>query len=155
MARVKKVHHTPAASIGLLRRVESYGMRKGRHNKNWLYVGTGLWTLRTIRRMAERREEILISEPLRPGDRLIIANNRPTLEGATRTRSGRSVKAQQEPKGRRARKRKRKADAAAAKEQAKRDEKAAKADAKMQAKIARKQAKRPKKAEPAETVVAD
>jgi len=145
MARTKTVHHTPAAHIGLLRRVETLGMRKGRGgSKTWLYVGTGLWTLRTVRRLAERREEILVSEPLRPGDRLIISNNRPTLGEA----------APKPPKGRRAKKRYRKAQAQAAKEQAKRDEKAAKADAKMQAKTARKQAKKPKKAAPTETVAA-
>ena len=147
MARVRKVHHTPAAHYGALRRIEAHGMRLGRGgNKRWLYIGTGLWTLRTVRRMAERREEILISEPLRPGERLIIANNRPTIETGARPAA---------PKGRRAKKRHRKAEAAAAKEQAKRDEKAAKADAKMQAKIAHKEAKRPKKATPTETVVAD
>ncbi len=132
------------SQMGVLRRVEMLGMRKGRGgSKNWLYVGTGLWTVRTIRRMAERREEILISEPLRPGERLIISNNRPTIESAPAT------------KGRRAKKADRKAEAAAAKEQAKRDLKAAKADAKMQAKIARKVAKAPKRVAPTETVVAD
>lgn len=142
MARVKKVHHSRQQHVGVLRRIEHLGMSRGRGgSKTWLYVGTGLWTVRTIRRLADRREEILISEPLRPGDRLIIANNRPTLD----TDPG-PVKP---PKGRRAKKRQRKAD----KEQAKRDAKAAKADAKMQAKIARKQAKKPKKAKPVETVV--
>ena len=146
MARPKKVHHTRQDHVGVLRRLEHLGMSRGRQgNKTWLYVGTGLWTLRTVRRLADRREEILISEPLRPGDRLIIANDRPTLASAP----------PKPPKGRRAKKRYRKAAAQAAKEQAKRDEKAAKADAKMQAKIARREAKRPKRAEPAETVVAD
>ncbi|WP_421120049.1 hypothetical protein ACE2AJ_01445 [Aquihabitans daechungensis] len=132
--------------VGVLRRLEHLGMSKGRRgNKTWLYVGTGLWTLRTIRRLADRREEILISEPLRPGDRLIIANNRSTLGTAP----------PRPPKGRRAKKAHRKAEAKAAKQQAKRDEKAAKADADMQAKIARREAKRPKKVAPTETVVAD
>lgn len=147
MARTRSVHHTRQDHVGMLRRIEHLGMSKGRQgNKTWLYVGTGLWTLRTVRRLADRREEILISEPLRPGERLIIANNRPTLD---RDRPAAP------PKGRRARKRHRKAEAKAAKEQAQRDEKAAKADAKMQAKIARKEAKRPKKAKPVETVVSD
>ncbi len=148
MAGVKKVRHAPSGQSGVLRRVETYGIRAGRGgSKTWLYVGTGLWTLRTIRRLAERSEEILISEPLRPGERLIIANNRPTLETAPAKAPA--------PRGRRARKAQRKAEAAAAKEQAKRDQKAAKADAKLQAKVARKEAKRPKKVEPVETVVAD
>lgn len=146
MARTRKVHHTAQAHVGVLRRIEHLGMSRGRGgSKAWLYVGTGLWTLRTVRRLADRREEILISEPLRPGDRLIIANNRPTLGEVEAV----------PPKGRRAKKKFRKAQAEAAKEQAKRDKKAEKADAKMQAKIARKEAKKPKKAAPAETIVAD
>ena len=137
MARTKKVHHHAVAHVGVLRRIEHLGMSRGRQgNKTWLYVGTGLWTLRTVRRLADRREEILISEPLRPGERLIISNNRPTIEAT----------APKPPKGRRAKRAHRKAEAQAAKEQAKRDAKAAKADAKMQQKIARKEAKRPKKA---------
>jgi hypothetical protein len=146
MARTKTVHHSRLDHVGVLRRIEHLGMSRGRRgSKTWLYVGTGLWTVRTVRRLADRREEILISEPLRPGERLIIANNRPTAdEGAPKA-----------PKGRRAKKKHRKAEARAAKEQAKRDEKAAAADAKMQAKIARREAKRPKKAKPVETVVSD
>lgn len=146
MARTKRVHHSVQDHVGVLRRIEHLGMSRGRRgSKAWLYVGTGLWTVRTVRRLADRREEILISEPLRPGDRLIISNARPTL--------GEDVP--KPPKGRRAKKKHRKAQAKAAKEQAKRDEKAAAADAKMQAKIARKEAKRPKKVAPTETVVAD
>ena len=145
MARTQKVHHHRQDHVGALRRIEHLGMSRGRQgSKTWLYVGTGLWTLRTVRRLADRREEILISEPLRPGERIIISNARPTLDATPKP-----------PKGRRAKKAHRKAEKKAAKEQAKRDEKAAKADAKMQAKIARKQAKRPKKVDPTETVVAD
>jgi hypothetical protein len=146
MARTRTAHHRVQDHVGVLRRIEHLGMSRGRQgSKTWLYVGTGLWTLRTVRRLADRREEILISEPLRPGERLIIANNRPTLDT--------DPSPAKPPKGRRAKKRYRKAQAAAAKEQAKRDKKADKADAKLQAKIARKEAKRPKKAKPAETVV--
>jgi hypothetical protein len=146
MAGTRKVHHTTQDHVGVLRRIEHLGMSRGRGgSKTWLYVGTGLWTLRTVRRLADRREEILISEPLRPGDRLIISNDRPTLgDGPAKL-----------PRGRRAKRKYRKAQARAAKEQAKRDEKAAKADAKMQAKIARKEARKPKKAVPAETIVSN
>ena len=130
---VKKVHHTPSQRIGVLRTIEMHGMRKGRGgSKHWLYVGTGLWTLRTIRRMAERREEVLISEVLKPGQRLIIANDRPTIEGP--------VDVARPPKGRRARKAQRKAD-----------KKAAKQEAKIQAKVARKEARRPRRKAPVET----
>lgn len=67
---------------GLLRVAERTGVNRGvlGGSKGWFYVGTGLWTLRTIRRMAERRSETLISEELKPGDRLVIANGRATLD---------------------------------------------------------------------------
>ena len=134
MARVKRVHRTAANHLGVLRRVEAHGMRMGRSgNKNWLYIGTGLWTLRTIRRMAERREEILISEPLLPGQRIIIANDRATIEGPVDTA--------RPPTGRRAAKRQRKADHQAAEE-----------EAKLQAKVARKTARKAKRAKPTATV---
>lgn len=66
---------------GLLRTAEKAGLRRGLGgSRGWFYLGTGLWTLRTIRRMATRRSEILLSEELRPGDRLVIANGRATID---------------------------------------------------------------------------
>lgn len=106
---------------GVVRLIERTGLRKGVSggSKPWMYVGTGLWTLRTVRRLAERKEEILISEKLGPGQRIIIANGRATIE---------DLEPEQpvEPKGRSRR---------AAR-------KAAKADAKAAAKAQAKQAKR-------------
>lgn len=120
---VKKVHHTPSARLGTLRKVEMHGFRKARSgNKNWMYIGTALWTLRTVRRLAEHREELLISEQLKPGERIIISNARPTLDEPPVAAA---------PKGRRARKAQRKAEA-----------RQAKIDAKAAAKAAKKQARR-------------
>jgi hypothetical protein len=67
---------------GLLRTAESLGINRGLlgGNKAWAYVGTGLWTLRRVRKMAERKSEILISENLAPGERIVIANGRATIE---------------------------------------------------------------------------
>ena len=67
---------------GLLRTAERLGINRGLFggNKAWFYVGTGLWTLRTVRRLASRKSEILLSEELRPGQRLVIANGRATLD---------------------------------------------------------------------------
>ncbi len=69
---------------GLLRSAERLGVNRGVFggSKGWFYVGSGLWTLRTVRRMAERKSQILISEELAPGQRLIIANGRATVEEA-------------------------------------------------------------------------
>jgi len=68
---------------GVLGRLQSIGMTRGvfGDSKGWLYVGTGLWTLRTVKRMAERKPEILLREELKPGQRLVIANDRATLDG--------------------------------------------------------------------------
>lgn len=69
---------------GMLRVAERTGVARGLFggSKGWFYVGTGLWTLRTVRRMAERKSEVLISEELKAGDRLVIANGRATLDRA-------------------------------------------------------------------------
>lgn len=68
---------------GLLRVAERTGLSRGfAGNRAWFYLGTGLWTLRTIRRMAARRSEVLVSEELRPGDRMVIANGRATIDHA-------------------------------------------------------------------------
>lgn len=80
---------------GPLRRLERAGVSRGifGSSKGWMYVGGGLWTLRTMRRLAQRKTEVLLREELAPGDRLIISNGRPTLEGP----------AASEPSGRRRR----------------------------------------------------
>lgn len=66
---------------GVLGTLQSIGINRGvfGDSKGWLYVGTGLWTLRTVKRMAERKPEILLREELKPGQRLIIANDRASL----------------------------------------------------------------------------
>lgn len=70
---------------GLLRTAERAGLVKGvGGSRNWFYVGTGLWTLRTVRRLAERKTEVLLSEPLEPGQRIVIANARATHDDAER-----------------------------------------------------------------------
>lgn len=70
---------------GLLRWAEGIGVSRGviGGHRGWLYVGTGLWTLRTVRRLAERKSEVLISEELKPGQRITIANGIATLDDAS------------------------------------------------------------------------
>lgn len=66
---------------GLLRLAERMGLSRGiGGSRGWFYLGTGLWTLRTVRRLALRRSEVLLSEELRPGDRIVIANGRATID---------------------------------------------------------------------------
>ena len=73
-----------ASGGGLLRSAERLGINRGLFggSRSWFYVGTGLWTLRTVRRLAARRPEILISEELKPGQRMVIANGRATIDDA-------------------------------------------------------------------------
>lgn len=67
---------------GPFRSLERLGISRGVFgaSKGWMYVGGGLWTLRTVRRLAQRKSEVLIREELAPGQRLIIANGRATLD---------------------------------------------------------------------------
>lgn len=69
---------------GLLRTLERAGVSRGLfgNSKGWLYVGSGLWTLRKMRRMAQRKTEVLVSEEIKPGDRIVIANGRVTLDSS-------------------------------------------------------------------------
>ncbi len=94
---------------GLLGTLERLGISRGvfGNSKGWFYVGTGLWTLRTVRRMAERKVNVLVSEPLKPGQRMVIANGIATIEGEPepyRGRRGVAKGGQVAPKGRRERK---------------------------------------------------
>lgn len=67
---------------GPLRTIERIGISRGifGSSKGWMYLGGSLWTLRTVRRMAQRKSEVLLREELAPGQRLIIANGRATLD---------------------------------------------------------------------------
>ena len=75
-------------SGGLVDYVERRGINKGLFggSKRWLYVGLSLWALRRARlAMRGGPPSILISEALAPGDRIIIANGRATLDGNSAT----------------------------------------------------------------------
>lgn len=77
----RSLRPSSGSASGAIRMLERTGLRKGvGGNRAWFYVGTGLWTLRTVRRLAERREELLLSEPLEPGQRIVIANGRATID---------------------------------------------------------------------------
>jgi len=96
--------------------LERLGINRGVFggSKGWFYVGSGLWTLRTVRRMAERKSEVLISEPIRAGQRIVIANGTATVEGEPapyRGRKGRPKAGTTAPKGRKERKAAARADA--------------------------------------------
>ena len=92
---------------GILRTVERLGVTRGVFgaSKGWFYVGTGLWTLRKVRSLGERKPELLMSERLRPGDRIVIANGVATIESAEQ----RSLASAPAPRSRRARRKQKRA----------------------------------------------
>ena len=75
---------------GLFATLERLGINRGIFggSRGWFYVGTGLWTLRTVRRKAQRNVEIVLSEELQPGQRVVIANGRATLDPAAGPATG-------------------------------------------------------------------
>ena len=67
----------------MLRRLQRLGVYRGiSGSKPWLYVGIAAWGLRTLRRMGDPKPEILLSEELRPGERVVISNARSTTDDA-------------------------------------------------------------------------
>ena len=80
MARGSKTVTAPAVGpiIRILRR---NGVRTGIFggSRGWAAVAVGTWGYTTLKRMARREPELVFSEELKPGDRIIITNNVPTL----------------------------------------------------------------------------
>ncbi len=58
------------------------GTRKGfmGDSKPWLYIGAATWGYRLLRRLAKRKPEILLLEELKPGQRIILSHDRPTVD---------------------------------------------------------------------------
>lgn len=67
------------AMVSFLRR---HSIRKGfmGESKPWLYIGAATWGYRMLRRMARRRAQVVLFEELKPGQRIIISNDRPTVD---------------------------------------------------------------------------
>jgi hypothetical protein len=65
--------------VRLLRR---NGVRRGIFggSRGWAAVAVGTWGYTTLKRMARREPELVFSEELKPGERIIISNNRATLD---------------------------------------------------------------------------
>jgi hypothetical protein len=49
-------------------------------SRPWLYIAAATWVIRLLRRTAFRKPEILVLEELKPGERIIISNSRPTVD---------------------------------------------------------------------------
>jgi hypothetical protein len=85
MARMPKTTSGPPVGriVQLLRR---NGVQKGIFggSRGWAAVAVGTWGYTTLKKMARRESELVLREELKPGDRLIISNDRPTLESYDR-----------------------------------------------------------------------
>jgi hypothetical protein len=77
--QVEQGERTEGRLLAYLRRT---GTRKGfmGDSKPWLYIGAASWAFRLLRRMSHRKPEILLLEELKPGERIIISNSRPTVD---------------------------------------------------------------------------
>ena len=81
MARKTKTVTAPPVGriVQMLRR---NGMRKGilGGSRGWAAVAVGTWGYTTLKKLARREPELVFSEELKPGERIIISNNRATLD---------------------------------------------------------------------------
>ncbi len=77
--RVAKEETTEGKLLAYLRRS---GTRKGfmGDSKAWLYIGAATWAYRLLKRLAVRKPEVLLLEELKPGERIIVSNDRSTVD---------------------------------------------------------------------------
>ena len=77
-----KTRTVTAPPVGrIVRILRRNGMRKGIFggSRGWAAVAVGTWGYTTLRRLARREPELVLSEELKPGERIIISNGVPTL----------------------------------------------------------------------------
>lgn len=74
-----KIKARPGKVLTLLRR---NGLRRGLlgGSRGWAAVAIGTWGYTKLKQLAERPAEVVFSEELKPGQRLIISNDRTTLD---------------------------------------------------------------------------
>ncbi len=66
----------------LVRTVRRTGVRKGilGGNRGWLAVAVATWGWTKLKQVSERQAEVVLSEELKPGQRIIVANGRATVD---------------------------------------------------------------------------
>lgn len=76
----RKVTPPPRGVWKLVARAQRYGISGGMAGKGgtWLAVGVGAWGLQRIRSMSVKEDEILLREPLAPGETLTIRHETTT-----------------------------------------------------------------------------
>lgn len=93
----RKVTPAPRGLWKLVVRAQRLGFSQGIRGKggHWLALGVGAWGLQRLRAMSAKDAEILIKEPLAPGERIVITNETVTRaeEDRRRRRSRQEAKA--------------------------------------------------------------
>lgn len=76
----KKVTPPPSGVWKLVGRAQRVGLSEGLRGKGgtWLAVGVGAWGIQRLRGMAAKDDEILLREPLGPGETLTIRHETTT-----------------------------------------------------------------------------
>lgn len=82
----KKVTPPPTGIWKQVARVQRLGLSGGMAGKGgtWLAVGIGAWGLQRVRNMAVKEDEILLREPLGPGETITIRHETTTQAEDTR-----------------------------------------------------------------------
>jgi len=89
----KKVTPSPRGLWKLVARAQRIGLSEGIRGKggNWLALGVGAWGLQRLRSMAVKQDEILLREPLGPGQQIVITHETTTrAEDAEATKQHRA-----------------------------------------------------------------
>ncbi len=65
----------------VVRMLRRSGVRKGilGGSRGWAAVAVGTWGYTSLKKLARREPELVFSEELKPGDRIIISNAVPTI----------------------------------------------------------------------------
>ncbi len=84
----KKVNPPPTGIWKQVARVQRLGLSGGMAGKGgtWLAVGIGAWGLQRVRNMAVKEDEILLREPLGPGETITIRHETTTQAQDTKRR---------------------------------------------------------------------
>ena len=75
-----------APAVGpIVRILRRTGIRKGVFggSRGWVAIAVGTWGYTTLKRLARREPELVLSEELKPGERIIISNGVPTLPNSS------------------------------------------------------------------------
>ncbi len=104
----RKVTPSPRGVWKLVGRAQRLGLSRGMRGKGgpWLALGIGAWGLQRVRGMAAKDTEILLREPIAPGERIVITNETVTrAEADRRAKQGRREAKAADRQARRSRRR--------------------------------------------------